>query len=154
MAHRCASRTLLPPISKNDPKYSFQIYLTHRRACIFLEEQCQRVCNSEYAVLSDPSAVRYTSGQKAAGRRSLGLAKLTTPFVMAVARYLRMCLIVGGCYLFQVPKFVALVPSESICLYSLLARCSLTKTPFGLPVSFSADFNTRLFTHQYQDIKC
>jgi len=34
--------------------------------------------------------------------------------------------------------------------HSLLARCSLKKTPFDLPVSFSADFNTRLFVCQYR----
>ena len=78
----------------------------------------------------------------------LGLAMLTTPSLLLVAHYLRTRLMVDVRSLSQ--AFVTLTLSASICLYNLLARCSRTKTPICLPVSFTADFNTRLFTRQYQ----
>ena len=138
----------LPPISKNDPKYSFQIYLTHPRTVLFLEVQWQRGCQPECAVLSISNAVHYTSGQDAAGRTCSGLGMLTTPLLLTVALFSRTRPMVYDCYL--IPAFVTLTLSDSICPYSLLARCSRTKIPFCLPVSFSADFNTRLSTRQYQ----
>lgn len=45
---------------------------------LFLEEEWKGACSSKCVVLSIPSAVRHTSGHEAAGRRSFGLAMLTT----------------------------------------------------------------------------
>ena len=63
---------------------------------------------------------------------------------------MRMCSMTHHYTLFQILVSSLLVYQVHFRLYSLLARCSRTKTPFDLPVSFSADFNTRLSVRQYR----
>lgn len=148
VAARAEPFQVLPPILKNDPKYSFQIYLTHRRMRVIPGgavvtrmqlETCGTVGSKCRAPYKRPECGR---------SHLLALAMLTTPSLLLVAHYLRTRLTVDDGYLSQ--AFVTLTLPASICLYNLLARCSRTKTPFCLPVSFSADFNTRLSTRQYQ----
>jgi hypothetical protein len=98
--------------------------------------------------------VRHTSGQTAADHGRLGLATHIAPSLLYIGSD-------GGSLInadvsgdtglgigSDLRKMLS-IRAQSTRIYNLLVRCSLTKTPFDLPVSFSADFNTRLFKRQY-----